>query len=96
LAAVYDAAGSATHGGWRSEESAHVAYRPDEYRGRTYAGITYTLVLHASAVDVPRERVLLAGEVLGYVLRAADERGDAEVARVAFRDGLHAGHDTEK
>ena len=75
--------------GWWRYESENQPGHVDRH-GHEYAAITYTLMLPdpaGSAHDaVTRERVLLADEVLGYVLRAADERGEA--ARVAFRDGL--------
>jgi hypothetical protein len=75
--------------GWWRYESENQPGHVDRH-GHTYAGITYTLLLTGpgwgNRPAAERERVLLADEVLGYVLRAADERGDA--ARVAFRDGL--------
>lgn len=54
--------------------------------GTVYGVVTYTLVLPPVGDRPPRERVLLADEVIGYVLRAAEDRG--EVDRIAYRPGL--------
>lgn len=86
---------------WRYESRNEPGYV--DRNGRDYRGVTYTLVLpkrgeelidhgapEADQADVAaRERVLLAEEVYGYVLRAAEER-DA-VAKIAYREGLLPG-----
>lgn len=74
------------HLGWWKYESENEAGYVDR-RGYEYpGGITYTIVQPGDGPAAGRERVLLADEVIGYVLRAADDRG--EVAAVAYREGL--------
>lgn len=71
--------------GWWTYESENPAGHVDR-RGYEYPAITYTLVLPGEGTTAERERVLLVDEVIGYVLRAADERD--QVDQVAYRDGL--------
>lgn len=71
--------------GWWTYESENQAGYEDRC-GYEYPGITYTILRPGDGPTADRERVLLADEVVGYVLRAADERG--EVAAVAYREGL--------
>lgn len=74
---------------WRYESENEPGYT--DRRGRTYDGITYTIMRPPpNGVDEPDpardERVLLLTEVFGYVLRAADERDAA--ADIAYRPEL--------
>lgn len=71
--------------GWWTYESENQAGYVDRH-GYEYPGITYTLLLPGDGPAADRERVLLADEAIGYVLRAADEHGQA--AEVAYREGL--------
>ena len=75
----------AARGWWAYEsenDAGHVDRRGYEYPG----GTTYTIVLPGDGPAADRERVLLADEVIGYVLRVAEEHG--EVAAIAYREGL--------
>jgi hypothetical protein len=80
--------------GWWAYESENAPGHTDRH-GREYKGVTYTILRTGPAYQnsagkpLPardRERVLLADEVLGYILRAGDERDQAD--RIAFREGL--------
>lgn len=71
--------------GWWTYESENPAGYVDR-RGYEYPGTTYTIVRPGDGPAADRERVLLADEVIGYVLRAADDR--AQVDAVAYREGL--------
>lgn len=71
--------------GWWTYESENPPGYVDR-RGYEYPATTYTIVHPGTGPAAERERVLLAEEVLGYVLRAADERDQA--AAIAYREGL--------
>ncbi|MFI7608844.1 hypothetical protein ACIBTV_27540 [Micromonospora sp. NPDC049366] len=71
--------------GWWKYESENQPGHVDR-RGYEYPTVTYTIVLPGDGAAADRERVLLPDEVIGYVLRAAEERGD--VGMVAYREGL--------
>ena len=70
--------------GWFSYESENEPGYTDS-RGITYAETSYTLIVATAAGD-RLERVLLGGEVAGYVLACADRYGATET--IAFREGL--------
>lgn len=72
--------------GWWTYESENLPGHVDR-RGRAYSDTTtYTIVLPGDGPTRDRERVLLADEVVGYVLRAADEHGATR--EIAYRPGL--------
>jgi hypothetical protein len=70
---------------WWTYESENNGSYMDRW-GRVYEGVTYTLMLPDGGDERVRERVLHLDEVRGYVLGAADVRGEAW--RVAFRVSL--------
>ena len=72
--------------GWWRYESENPPGHVDR-NGHTYPDVvTYTIVRPGEGTTAARERVLLADEVIGYVLAAADARGEA--LAVAYREGL--------
>lgn len=72
--------------GWWTYESENPAGHVDRNGYEYPGGVTYTILRPGDGTTAARERVLLADEVIGYVLAAADHRGEA--AAIAYREGL--------
>lgn len=67
---------------WWTYESENPAGYVDS-QGTAYQSVTYTILLPDET-----ERVLLADEVLGYVLATAEQYGDEGLAKIAYRAGI--------